>query len=423
MLCTLQDEIFHIPQAQEYCMGRIKSWDSKITTFPGVYFLSAIAHGLVGGIVSGGSQIFGDSTQCSAWFLRGANLALGWACVFVIHGIISHQSQDGQSFALLLRTVLCATFPLHAFFVHLYYTDTASTFFVLSAWLALLKRKHTLSGILSACCILMRQTNAVWVVYLVAWELCHMTAERYGEPSSLGSHLAMVIRFILQNFSSCIAMFWIQILSVVSFALFVLHNGGIVLGDKEHHVPVAHWAQPFYFYTFLVLTTVPLWLKARYHVPGLLSGMGILGLAFLAVHKGTLVHPFILADNRHYTFYLWRKVLGVSTYSRYFMVPLYAMTAWLSIFAVQSQPTLQNILLTGSTCMVLIPAHLIEFRYFTIPWYLYVLNEHSVLFQAGNQNRAALTIVGYFVVNAVTMYVFLHKTFTWPNGSVARFMW
>lgn len=406
-------------------MGHFRSWDSKITTFPGVYYVSAVAHGLVQGIISGGSPVFDDSTQCSAWFLRGVNVAMGWACVYVMYGIVSHQSQeDAPSTTRLLRTALCATFPLHAFFVHLYYTDTASTLFVLSTWLALLKKKYTFSGILSACCILMRQTNAVWVVYLVAWEMCHMATAKYGgEPSSLSSHISMVIRFLIWDFFSYIQMFWLHILSVVAFALFVLHNGGIVLGDKEHHVPVSHWAQPFYFYTFLVISTAPLWLHARYRAPGLVTGIGIVCLAFLAVRMGTLVHPFILADNRHYIFYLWRRVVGVSAYSRYYMTPLYAMGAWLSIFSVPSQSTLQSIMLAASTCAVLIPAHLVEFRYFTIPWYVYMLSEHSVLFQTGGRKRVILTIMGYLVVNAITMYIFLYKTFTWPDGSVARFMW
>lgn len=86
----MQDEIFHIPQAQEYCMGHVKSWDTKITTFPGVYVVSAVAHGLVEGIVSGGSRIFDDSTLCSSLFLRGVTLVLGWACIYVIHGIVCH---------------------------------------------------------------------------------------------------------------------------------------------------------------------------------------------------------------------------------------------------------------------------------------------------------------------------------------------
>ena len=33
----LQDEIFHVPQTQEYCIGHFSHWDPKITTFPGLY--------------------------------------------------------------------------------------------------------------------------------------------------------------------------------------------------------------------------------------------------------------------------------------------------------------------------------------------------------------------------------------------------
>lgn len=413
----MQDEIFHIPQAQEYCMGHVTSWDTKITTFPGVYVVSALAHGLVQGIVSGGSRIFDDSTLCSSLFLRGVTLVLGWACIYVIHGIVCH---NGLQKNQLLQTILCAMFPLHAFFVHLYYTDTASTLFVLSTWLALLKKQYSLSGLLSACSILMRQTNAVWIVYFVGAELYHMATERYRGQSS---DVVILVRFLIRDFRAYIGKIWIHTLSVVAFALFVLHNGGVVLGDKEHHVPVTHWAQPLYFYAFLVLTSVPLWLHTRYHAPSLWTGMGLLCLAFLAVRMGTLVHPFILADNRHYTFYIWRKVLGATIYSTYYMVPLYAMTAWLSIFSAPSRPTLQSMMLLACTAMVLIPAHLVEFRYFTIPWYIYMLDEHSVMYQTGSKGRIVLTIVGYLLVNTITMYVFLYKPFLWPDGSIARFMW
>lgn len=33
---SLQDEVFHIPQAQKYCDGRWHEWDDKITTPPGL---------------------------------------------------------------------------------------------------------------------------------------------------------------------------------------------------------------------------------------------------------------------------------------------------------------------------------------------------------------------------------------------------
>jgi alpha-1,2-glucosyltransferase len=35
-----QDEIFHIPQAQQYCQNNFNHWDNKITTFPGIYYTS-----------------------------------------------------------------------------------------------------------------------------------------------------------------------------------------------------------------------------------------------------------------------------------------------------------------------------------------------------------------------------------------------
>lgn len=36
-----QDEPFHVPQTQQYCRGDFHAWDPKITTLPGLYFLSA----------------------------------------------------------------------------------------------------------------------------------------------------------------------------------------------------------------------------------------------------------------------------------------------------------------------------------------------------------------------------------------------
>lgn len=404
-------------------MGHLDSWDAKITTFPGTYYLSAAVHGLIRVIVSGMS---GDMTQCSSGFLRGVNLVMGWACMYVIHGIItcSQGTRGSGSSGGVLRTVLCGIFPLHAFFIFLYYTDTVSTLFVLSTWLALLKKKYILSGIFSACSILMRQTNAVWTVYLVGWELANMAMDKKrGETLTLGAF----IRFLwADGVMHHVQTFWIHILSVVSFAWFVIHNGGIVLGDKEHHVPVTHWAQPLYFYTFLVLSTAPLWFPIHNQIPHrstVLTVVGIMCLAFLAVRAGTLVHPFILADNRHYTFYLWRRILGATTYSRYCMVPLYALTTWLSIFSTRSRPAIQSFMLAACTAIVLIPAHLVEFRYFTIPWYLYMLDGHSVLYQTAGTVRIVCTIVGYLLINAITMYVFLNKSFTWPDGSIARFMW
>lgn len=42
--CLLQDEVFHIPQAQAYCEGKFGIWDDKITTPPGLYVFCSLTH-------------------------------------------------------------------------------------------------------------------------------------------------------------------------------------------------------------------------------------------------------------------------------------------------------------------------------------------------------------------------------------------
>lgn len=50
----------------------------------------------------------------------------------------------------------------------------------------------------------------------------------------------------------------------------------------------------------------------------------VLILCYAIVRYGTFVHPFILSDNRHYVFYVWRKVLSKEIY-RYALCFVYAL--------------------------------------------------------------------------------------------------
>jgi hypothetical protein len=72
---NMQDEIFHIPQAQHYCRGEFSSWDPKITTFPGLYLYSSALPALLK-LLHLHSDSHGDSGSagevgfCSPQFLR-----------------------------------------------------------------------------------------------------------------------------------------------------------------------------------------------------------------------------------------------------------------------------------------------------------------------------------------------------------------
>jgi alpha-1,2-glucosyltransferase len=67
--------------------------------------------------------------------------------------------------------------------------------------------------------------------------------------------------------------------------------------------------------------------------------------------------------------------------------------------------------------LVLIPAALLEFRYFVVPFFLLALNVRSSV------RQAQIDTVLYLAINAITLYLFLYCPFTWPNGELCRFMW
>jgi alpha-1,2-glucosyltransferase len=53
-------------------------------------------------------------------------------------------------------------------------------------------------------------------------------------------------------------------------------------------------------------------------------------LALAVVHVNTIVHPFMLADNRHYTFYIFKRLLR-PWWMRYAVTPLYVVCGWACI--------------------------------------------------------------------------------------------
>lgn len=43
---------------------------------------------------------------------------------------------------------------------------------------------------------------------------------------------------------------------------------------------------------------------------------------------GRIHHPFLLSDNRHYTFYVWRRVFLVHPVVPYLLIPGYIACGW-----------------------------------------------------------------------------------------------
>lgn len=216
--------------------------------------------------------------------------------------------------------------------------------------------------------------------------------------------------------------------------------------------------------------------------PRLLIAIPTLVLMTLTVHYNTLIHPFTLADNRHYTFYVFRILALRNPATKYLAVPLYFLCLWAAISAFsgsepiknsdvknaflkpksRAQPVKQNKEKQGATTSLLlillltitlslITAPLVEPRYFILPWVLWRLHlplplspttpswtsnnsspspisTSTHLITAFNflyANRLYLETIYFLLVNLFTGYIFLHWGFGWPSepGKVQRFMW
>ncbi|KAH7094651.1 DIE2/ALG10 family-domain-containing protein [Paraphoma chrysanthemicola] len=268
------------------------------------------------------------------------------------------------------------------------------------------------------------------------------------------------------------------------FAGFVAWNGTVVLGDKSAHTATIHLPQMLYLWPYITFFSAPLLvgpafatiaalvpkqLQAAFQIPAsfsskakipgiLVTALFLIG-AFTAVHFNTIIHPYTLADNRHYVFYVFR-ILRLHPATKYMAVPIYAVCAWLAFQALSfssnnrgalemkrdgacptsgeaSRPpvTISFIFIwLASTALSVVTAPLVEPRYFIIPWVIWRLRVQSSPASLPPEGRSAKTsydarcgteTLWLLAINIAVTYTFIYRGFTWPSesGKVQRFLW
>lgn len=479
------DEIFHVPQAQQYCKGNFKSWDPMITTPPGLYYLSlAYVASLFPGMFAVKAVSFFD--VCSTAVLRSTNGVLAVLCSIIFYEIITYLRPALDDRKATLQAVVLALYPLHWFFSFLYYTDVASLTAVLAMYLACLKKKYLFSALLGAFAVLIRQTNIIWMIFVACIGVINITlahrrigvemnenhvSERKNDfPTStssinVGSNLrkrksgkavdkddisipstssfsATQTSGLLGDIQDIILTSWHMkwgilvsfspfLLALLAFIAFIHWNGSVVLGAKEAHAVSPHFAQIMYVSLFSVLLSPPLHITFG-QVATLLQSfwknrplsffqwLFALTVGLLTVHFFSIAHPYLLADNRHYPFYLWRKVIKAHWSMKFLLVPLYVYS-WLSIFSIlgRTQRKIWVLAYFLATAATLVPAPLIEFRYYTIPFYFLILHSNST-----NNRHWLLMGVLYMSLNIFTLMMFLFRPFHWDQEpGIQRFIW
>ncbi|EMS45489.1 Alpha-1,2-glucosyltransferase ALG10-A [Triticum urartu] len=451
------DEIFHVPQAQHYCRGDFLTWDPMITTPPGLYYISLayLASLFPGAWAIKVAEAF--DPLCTTALLRSTNVIMAMVCGVLVHDLLLCIKPGIGKMKATAYAILVALYPVHWFFTFLYYTDVASLAAVLAMYLSCLKKRFWVSALFGALSILFRQTNVIWMIFFAAngaiayvqdLSLSDCPSDENSEPtdksraevsdrdskvSALGfTEELFDIGFKIWN-SKCKVLITFAPFAIVlvTFGAFIIWNGGIVLGAKEAHVVSPHFAQLLYFGLVSATALLP-W----HFTPGRVSDLFhwcrknktfsslamliALGLSFVAIHLFSIAHPYLLADNRHYTFYIWRKVIQAHWMMKYILIPLYVYS-WFSVINIlgKSQPRVWVVSFVFSVALVLVPAPLVEFRYYTIPLVVLVLNSPVI----GNGKLLALGSA-YAAVDLFTLAMFLFRPFHWGHEpGTQRFMW
>ncbi|GEQ70649.1 hypothetical protein JCM33374_g4328 [Metschnikowia sp. JCM 33374] len=417
------DEIFHLRQCQVYCKHDFSSWDDKITTPPGLYILgtaySHVLHGL------------GVDNSCGQDALRSLNLVAG---AVVLPLVLSMASTAN------FWRVNVMSLPLLFSYYFLFYTDVWSTVLVVACVLCVAKSR-SMSGSVTAnvvgfLSLWFRQTNIVWVAFA---GLVLVDFRRRRTPTFWGNARAFVSQALHD---------WLLLvpfcINGALFAAFLKINGGITFGDKENHHVTVHLVQIFYCFTFMAVLTFPVWVSrsalAQY-VRFAVTGNKWVNIAptvasFVAINwvieNFTVVHPFLLADNRHYTFYIYRKILS-RPLANLALVPVYHFCTWAVFHSLvrtskKAFLSISPVLTLGffaAIAATLIPSPLFEPRYYIVPLVLFrvFITPESSTTMTQNQ-RHLFEFLWYTSINVVFFIVFFGYEFTWVSEpGTQRIIW
>ena len=307
-------------------------------------------------------------------------------------------------------------------------------------------KRDWFASFIGALAVLFRQTNIVWVFFVaVQCAMPHIIASAH-DARMIQSEAP--IRFSLTTLGqlqellegTCLLLFTpkkvFQLVFLVlkdcfgylivasTFVVFVVYNQGVVVGDRSAHQVVMHPSQILYFSAFCLAWGAPYALarlepffetiKRHWIAAGI-----TLTLMVGIVQSYTMAHPYLLADNRHYTFYLWRKII-MSQWTPTALVPVYFFASFCLLYSIRRSDLAFKVAYPICLILNVMPQYLLEFRYFVIPFMFYRLQVRPQSWM-----KLIAELILFQIVNIVTLCLFIYYPFTWPQnpGEHQRFMW
>lgn len=231
----------------------------------------------------------------------------------------------------------------------------------------------------------------------------------------------------------------------------LLNDGDIVVGDRSAHIPRFHPMQLCYFVVFVIAFSLPYFLSQAFFNGQTLKLIFkyfkitpifheihnniyrsvfyiLLILTSGLVYMNTIAHPYLLADNRHYTFYAWRLLFGPGrpVFLRYLPVPIYVYGLYFVDMTLTKTSIAYKLAYWVVTPLVICAQFLLEPRYFVVPYLMYRLHSYKNNSYCYNLKAAIVEFIAYQLCNFVILWIFLYRPFVSTmdyTGRLDRFTW
>mgnify|MGYP001815761553 CR=1 FL=1 len=334
----LEDELVHYPQIVTFARGYSRL-DPRLTTIPGYHALLGAIAWAVGALSPTAIRLF--------------NFVVGLGALAVFHSVAKALHARNPATVTLQLAFLPIAFPL----LFLIYTDITSLFFVLLMVLSAVKKRPRRAGLFGLLACLVRQTNVVWVVFVLLWSYVEENGWTWAPARE------------------SLRKYWVFLLTLLFFVAFVILNRGVALGDQgAHPVSALHLGNVFFLLFLSFFLFLPIFWARRSEALRLLrSGRSWLGLVvlFAAFWFGFAVdHPYNVQWGERFM----RNALLIFVSSSWiwklgFFVPVALAALSLGVVRLRSHWWL----VYPFTVVFLVPAWLIEQRYYLIPLTLFLL--------------------------------------------------
>jgi alpha-1,2-glucosyltransferase len=193
------------------------------------------------------AKVFG----VEVWVLRLVNTVLSIALLWIVQSIWGvERSSRGD------RLLHFAWLPILFPFTVLAYTEVASLVFLLAGVLLHLRKKTGWAAVPLAIACLVRQSNIVWVAFVIAWGVMdawqECRRERNGAARAIGQ----------REIATTLSRIWPQLLILVAAAVFFVVNKGFNITAVEANRFRFNSAQFYSFALFLVVLWGPVWVPS-----------------------------------------------------------------------------------------------------------------------------------------------------------------